>query len=197
MVKNTFGGSGHKKFARKHNSSNSSNNKLRPSLDKDEIYSVVTKMLGNNMFHCVGIDSVTRLCRIRGKFAGRGKRDNMVCLGGWVLIGRREWVNTDDSKIIAKMEECDLLEVYSDAHKALLMDSVREDWTILLNNDTTKIISSHKQDDYDIVFDTADKMIERTQLLQDINSETIAKMNLNTSNNDDNEEEEDINIEDI
>ena len=45
MVKNTHGGSGHKKFARKH-TSGAKSNKLRISEDEGEIYAIVTKMLG-------------------------------------------------------------------------------------------------------------------------------------------------------
>ena len=90
MVKNTHGGSGHKKFARKH-TSGAKSNKLRISEDEGEIYAIVTKMLGNGMFHCHCIDGTIRLGHIRGKFTGRGKRDNLVESGKWLLIGLREW----------------------------------------------------------------------------------------------------------
>ena len=90
MVKNTFGGSSHKKFARK-NTVGPKSNKLRVSDDEGEVYAIVTKMLGNNMFHCYCIDDTIRLGHIRGKFTGRGKRDNMVEGGKWVLIGF-DWV---------------------------------------------------------------------------------------------------------
>lgn len=91
MVKNTQGGSSHKKFARKFNTGGIKNNKLRVSEDEGEIYGIVIKMLGNNMFHCHCMDGIIRLGHIRGKFTGRGKRDNMVECGKWVLIGLREW----------------------------------------------------------------------------------------------------------
>ena len=92
MPKNTQGGSSHKKFARKHNLGGFNKNKLRISEDEGELYAIVTKLLGNGMFHCHCIDDTLRLGHIRGKFSGRGKRDNMVEAGKWVLIGLRETV---------------------------------------------------------------------------------------------------------
>jgi hypothetical protein len=193
MVKNTFGGSGHKKFARKHNSSGG-NSKLRTSMDEDEIYSIVTKMLGNNMFHCMGVDEVSRLGRIRGKFTGRGKRDNMVCLGGWILVGRREWTNADSTSNKKKIQECDLLEVYSDSNKAHLIDSVHENW---INNDTTKIAIRAQDQEIDNEFTFAtDKIIERDTLISAINSETTHKINL-TINDVEDEDEDEIDVDDI
>jgi initiation factor 1A len=78
MVKNTHGGSGHKKFGRKYTTSKHSS-RLRISENEYEIYAIATKMLGNNMIHCHCIDGIPRLGHIRGKFTGRGKRDNMIC----------------------------------------------------------------------------------------------------------------------
>ena len=129
MVKNTKGGSGHKKFGRKFTVAKP-NNRLRISEDEGEIYAIVTKLLGNNMFHCYCIDDVDRLGHIRGKFTGRGKRENMIAPGTWVLIGIREWdmdkiseVSKDKKK---KLSQCDLLEVYSESDKDRLKDTVVE-----------------------------------------------------------------------
>ena len=98
MPKNTQGGSSHKKFARKHNTAIINKNKLRISEDEGEMYAIVTKMLGNGMFHCHCIDNKLRLCHIRGRFDGRNKRNNMVTPGTWILIGLREWENSSDPK---------------------------------------------------------------------------------------------------
>ena len=111
MVRNTQGGSSHKKFGRKY-TTGAKSNKLRVSEDEGEIYAIVTKMLGNNMFHCFCIDGSIRLGHIRGKFTGRGKRDNMVDSGKWVLIGLREWDSGSGSAIAStksKLQKCDLL----------------------------------------------------------------------------------------
>ena len=91
MVKNVKGGSGHKSQARKHvMASSRANHKTRLSENEYEIYAQVTALLGNGMCHVKDIDNKEYLCIIRGKFRGRGKRDNMLIRGKWVLIGIRE-----------------------------------------------------------------------------------------------------------
>jgi len=120
MVKNVTGGSSHKKFGRKFstNSTSKAGTKLRVSEDEGELYCIVTKNLGNNMFHCCSTGGITYLGHIRGKFTGRGRRDNTIGPGVWVLIGLREWDNsaaTKNGKI--KLQQCDLLEVYTDLDK--------------------------------------------------------------------------------
>jgi translation initiation factor IF-1 len=150
MVKNIHGGNRHKGFARKHTIAKP-DNKLRIAGDECELYAVVTKMLGNNMFHCVTIDGITRLCHIRGRFAGRGKRDNMINVDTWILIGVREWESNNNAehkrngKI--KLPNCDLLEVYSDLDKERLKNSVSENWLILSSNETSKHIRDDKGED--------------------------------------------------
>jgi translation initiation factor 1A len=145
MVKNTHGGSGHKKFGRKYTVSKPSN-RLRISENEYEIYAIATKMLGNNMIHCHCIDGVQRLGHIRGKFTGRGKRDNMIGSGTWLLIGVRTWddpsVKESDSKKKLKLQQCDILEVYSDSDKQNLKDTVDEEWIELDNNDISRAVVS-------------------------------------------------------
>lgn len=181
MVKNTTGGSSHKKFARKH-TSGAKSNKLRVSEDEGEIYAIVTKMLGNNMFHCYCIDGIIRLGHIRGKFTGRGKRDNMVEGGKWILIGLREWdVPSEKSSSLSKgkekMQQCDLLEVYSDMDKHRLKESVSENWNILESNDVTKTNLREAVGDDDILFGT-DRDFERDRLIQEMQSSTTERITL-------------------
>ena len=203
MVKNTHGGSGHKKFGRKFTTSAKSN-KLRVSEDEGEIYAIVTKMLGNGMFHCCCVDGVLRLGHIRGKFAGRGKRDNMVEGGKWVLIGLREWdISSEKSSSLSKSKEkiqkCDLLEVYSDLEKQRLRESVSEDWHILDSNDVSKVALGEASDSTgdDFVFGT-DRDFERDRLIQEMNSSTAEKITLRIGENDvDEPTEEEINFDDI
>lgn len=167
MGKNIHGGAGHKKFGRKFSTNNASN-RLRVSHEEAEKYAIVTKMLGNNMFHCYCIDNVMRLGRIPGKFSGRHKRDNIVANGKWVLVGIREW----SSK---KMQECELLEIYSDSDKKGLIETVDEDWRVLDNNDISKKITATYEGDSDIVFST-DADIERERLLVEMKSTTTEKI---------------------
>jgi cobalamin biosynthesis protein CobT len=73
------------------------------------------------------IDDKERRCFIRGKFKGRGKRDNIIEVDKWVLIGIREFQQApgenaikSNSKGKKEMEMCDLLEVYSSGEKDTL-----------------------------------------------------------------------------
>jgi translation initiation factor 1A len=184
MVKNKFGGNKHKSFARKFANAKP-DNKLRLSEDENELYAVALRMLGNNMFHCMCIDGVTRLAHIRGKFAGRGKRDNIINVGTWILVGIREWdtnktTTTTESK---KMQQCDLLEVYSDYDIERLKDSVDVNWTLLVVSDGTTKPSNEIHGENSIYFAT-EKDIERDKLLEEMNSNKSSKIKLSIQNND-------------
>lgn len=213
MVKNTKGGSGHKKFARKFsNGGGAKANNLRVSQDISEVYAIVTKMLGNGMFHCFCIDRKPRLGHIRGKFSHRGgKRDNMVQVGKWVLIGLREWdtsgENSSMSKDNKKMQQCDLLEVYSDTDKQRLKETFAENWHILESNDVTKITNGSTSATESIIFTTEDD-IERELLIQEMKSNASNKITLieekmkdndyqNKNNIKEQDEDEEINFDDI
>jgi len=197
MVRNTHGGSGHKKFARKHTTGAKGSSKLRTSENDGEIYAVVTKMLGNGMFHCHCIDEVVRLGHIRGKFSKRGgKRDNMVEAGKWVLIGLREWdiSPTAMASKSDKIQHCDLLEVFNDSDKSRLKDTVEEDWHLLDSNDPTKHRSDVPIDADDIVF-TTHKDLERQQLMSEMDSSIVEKIVFKIGEDD--EAEEDVDVGDI
>ena len=192
MVKNVHGGNKHKGQARKFTSVKPSN-KLRIAENDGELYSIVVKMTGNGMFHAYCIDGVIRLCHIRGKFSGRGKRDNFVEVGKWVLVGEREWdinssseqkknVTSDATKPKLK---CDLLEVYNEIDKERLMDTVRMDWTILTSQDTTKT-KDVGDADVDITFQTQ-REEECDKLMNEINASKPANIKLQLKK----EEEED------
>ncbi len=202
MVKNTHGGSGHKKFGRKY-TSGAKSNKLRVSEDEGEIYAIVTKMLGNGMFHCHCIDGTIRLGHIRGKFTGRGKRDNMVEAGKWVLIGLREWdIPSEKSSCISKgkdkNQQCDLLEVYSDSDKQQLRESISEDWRCLDTNDVSKINLGEAYSVIDDFVFGSDKDFERDRLIQEMKSSTAEKITLHVGEpNEKDAAEDDINFDDI
>jgi len=121
MVKNDAGGNKGKGLARKHvNATKCGGSKLlRVATDEAERYAVVSKMLGNGMCYVRllsggnGGSASDKLCIIRNKFKGRGKRDNILDSGSWVLVGMREWASKQDT--------CDLLEVYNDGERDRLM----------------------------------------------------------------------------
>lgn len=192
MVKNTQGGSSHKKFGRKF-TTGAKNNKLRLSEDEGEIYSIVTKMLGNGMFHCLGIDEKQRLGHIRGKFSGRGKRDNMVDVGKWVLIGLREWDINSSRGEKDKLQKCDLLEVYSDSDKDRLKESVSENWNLLDANDLSRVNKTDFEEEDDSFQFVTEKDLEREKLIIEMKEESSKKILFTSFEN----EEEEVNIDDI
>jgi initiation factor 1A len=82
---------------------------LRTPVLDDEIFAVATKMLGGANVRVVCADGMERLCVIRNKFRGRGKRGNHIGGGSLLLVGRRSWSGTREGKLPV----CDLLCVYS------------------------------------------------------------------------------------
>jgi translation initiation factor IF-1 len=190
--KNVHGGAGHKKFARKHTSSGSSSNSfIRTSQDPNEIYAIATKMLGNNMFHCHCIDNKVRLCHIRGRFGGRNKRDNVINAGTWILVGLREWENigttTSSSK---KLQQCDLLEIYSGISKERLKELEDYDWSILNANDLSKVDTATTENEDEFKFMT-DRDEEIMRLNEEMKSNTSRKIVMIEDQN----EDEDIDVD--
>jgi initiation factor 1A len=150
MVKNTHGGSGHKKFGRKFTNTSGTGGRLRVSECEDEMFAIVTKMCGNNMVHVHCLDNGSRLCYIRGKFTGRRKKDNFVSVGTWVLVGLREYDATKEaiaatsllataSSAKTKLPGCDLLEVYTSSEKEQLKSNVEQNWNVLISHDTSTL----------------------------------------------------------
>ena len=84
----------------------------------------MVKRLNGNTFDVTCIDEKDRRCFIRGKFKGRGKRDNIIEVDKWVLIGLREFQQVPSELVLVngkkEMEMCDLLEVYSSSEKETL-----------------------------------------------------------------------------
>jgi translation initiation factor IF-1 len=117
-----MGGCNGKKVAHKH-AVKSTKSGLRISQNKSEIYGVV-KRLNGNTFDVTCVDEKERRCFIRGKFKGRGKRDNIIEVDKWVLIGLREFQQVPSEHALVngkkEMEMCDLLEVYSSSEKETL-----------------------------------------------------------------------------
>ena len=111
MGKNKFGGNKAKKMARKHNIP--VERKTRYQMEEGEIYGCCNKIHGGGQFQVLGIDGVERLCFIRKKFKGRGKKDNIINIGTIVLFGARDFETVAENKL----QKCDLLEVYSSSDK--------------------------------------------------------------------------------
>jgi len=183
MVKNVSGGSNNKKFARKNVAPSRSNNKLRVVEEEGEIYAVVVKIFGGRMCQVQCIDGVVRNCIIRGKFTGRGKRDNTLSPGVWVLVGIREWESTS--------QKCDLLEIYSDADKIKLQNSVSANWHALLIQDGTHSTTLAKDDIFH-----SDATEEYQNILLNSGPAVIG-LHPGNINEGEGEDDDDINIDDI
>jgi translation initiation factor 1A len=182
MVKNKQGGNKHKRFGRKFVNAKP-DNRLRYSEDDNELYGISIRMLGNNMFHCMCIDGITRLVHIRGKFTGRGKRDNMINVGTWVLVGVREWDTNKTTTTKSKMVQCDLLEVYSEYDVDRLKDSVDENWSLLVITDGSSK-KDERSDLEDSIYFATEKDIEREKLLEEMSSNKSKKIQLSIQDDD-------------
>jgi initiation factor 1A len=118
MVKNKTGGTGTKSLARKNENASSRNFRLRVAEEEGEQYAIVRKIYGGSRSEVFCQDGKSRQGIIRGKFSGRNKRNNIILAGTIVLVGLRDWATGKEGK----MEECDLLEVYS----ALEVDQLKQ-----------------------------------------------------------------------
>ena len=137
MVKNT-GGNKAKGYARKNMSGGS--HALRLSEDPAEVYAQAVKVCGGSICRIIDLNGTEMTCHIRGKFRGRGKRDNLIGPGTWLLIGLREWEKEPST---GKLLNCDLIEVYSDLDKNRLKNIVTNvNWSLFITNDTKSINST-------------------------------------------------------
>lgn len=118
MVKNSFGGSKAKGYARK-NEKSAGSSRIRMVQDDAEKYGIVRKIFGGSICEVFCDDQVVRQGIIRGKFRGKGKRNNIITSGTVVLIGLREWATGSKSD---KCEQSDILEVYS----AMELDQLKQ-----------------------------------------------------------------------
>lgn len=133
MVKNSTGGNKAKGFARKNLVKRDT--ALRIAKEEGEVYAQAVKVMGGSVVSVIDIEGNPLRGHIRGKFRGKNKRDNFIGPGTWLLVGLHDWENTSN-----KIQNCDILEVYSDSDKNRLKNSVTTvDWNLFINNDTKTI----------------------------------------------------------
>ncbi len=173
MVKNTTGGNKSKGYARKNIVGAKQERVTRMSKDENEIYAQVRKMLGNGMCEVLCADNVSRLCHIRGKFRGRGKKDNFITSGTILLIGLREWESGEVKH--GKLPNCDLLEVYSDSDKVSLKKNSDINWALFTSEFASS--SAKKLDD------ELDFMDESTLEYRELMENEIANITSGTNRN--------------
>jgi translation initiation factor IF-1 len=202
MVKNTKGGSGHKSQARKFVSPKASS-KTRLATEEGEVYAFVMNKSGGENCIVMCQDEVSRRCVIRGKFrSSRGKRDNFIAKGTWVLVGIREWTSSEK-------QVCDLLEVYNENDKIKLKTVPNVNWTKFISHDlecSSRDGSSAMQDDSfefsnSTVEEEYQKIMESSKsrmTLQTISESSTATTDNIMKGDDDGEEKEgEIDIDDI
>lgn len=207
MVRNTTGGSKHKSQARKNVAPRGgASNALRLAQEEGECYAQVEKMLGGSNCHVKCVDGDTRLCVIRGKFRGKGKRDNTLSLGTLVLVGIREYETCKGGKL----QTCDLLEVYREADKTRLFSNVKIDWSELRTNTvcTGEKESALSSEEFSFMTDEQiemDRLMReqeenikaRTKHTDDVSKETNIKLQINETNALFGDGDDDVDIDDI
>ena len=135
MVKNSTGGNKSKGFARKNLVKRDT--ALRVAKEEGEIYAQAVKIMGGSIASVIDIEGNPLRAHIRGKFRGRGKRDNFIGPGTWLLVGLHDWQTSSKP---GDVKECDILEVYSDTDKNRLKNSVTTvNWDLFISNDTKTI----------------------------------------------------------
>jgi len=176
MVKNVGGGNKSKGFARKNFVKKDT--LLRVSEDEAEIYAQVTKMCGGRICQVISINGVEMLCHIRGKFAGRGKRDNFIETGTWLLVGLREW---EKEKSVDKPQNCDIIEVYSNEDKNKLKNNITDvNWNLFVMNDNKQTGGNVKTNEFDDGITFADEKTQEFQELIEIQS-SLSKTGVSSS----------------
>jgi hypothetical protein len=147
MVKNT-GGNKAKGYARK--DLVKKDNALRVAREEGEIYAQAVKVMGGSIVSVIDINGNPLRGHIRGKFRGRGKRDNFISPNTWLLVGIHDW---GSDKKTGDIMDCDVLEVYNDSDKNRLKNSVTSvDWNRFILNETKTIGTEIERDETGIEF---------------------------------------------
>ena len=170
MVKN-FGGNKSKKMGRKFVKEQADHGvglKTRLSEDPCEVYAAVAKEYGNGRVLVKCVDGEERIMIIRKKFKGRGKRDNIIRVGTWVLVGLRSY----EARRADAKEVCDLLEVYGQHDVEFLKTNVQASWFVI----------GAREDDF--VPDDNFGFEEENEVVEDLPS-------------DDEEQEEELDLDDL
>ena len=97
------------------------------------------------------------------------------------------------------MQQCDLLEVYSDSDKYRLKETIPENWQILDTNDVSRDAKESSREEDDGFAFATDRDFEREKLITEMKSSTSKKITLNLDENTEEKEniEDEINFDDI
>jgi translation initiation factor IF-1 len=186
MVKNNTGGNKSKGFARKNLIKRDT--ALRVAQEEGELYAQAVKVMGGSIASAIDIDGNPLRAHIRGKFRGRGKRDNFITPGTWLLVGLHDWQS--DKIKPGDIKDCDILEVYNENDKNRLKNSViRVNWNRFIANDSKMIGSEVEKDESGIEF--ADENVQEYEQLINSQAKSGAFNSIIT------DEGEEINVDDI
>lgn len=187
MVKNA-GGNKAKGFARKNLVKRDT--ALRVASETGEIYAQAVKVMGGSIASATDLDGNPLRAHIRGKFRGRGKRDNFIAPGTWLLVGLHSWEDKATIKP-GEIRNCDVLEVYSESDKNRLKTSVTSvNWNRFVANDSKTFGNDKNSNELgDIEFADEDTQ-EYEQLI-------AAQASVGTSSNIIIDDGEEIDVDDI
>lgn len=170
MVKNQFGGSSHKKFARKSSTSNEHRPNVRTAKEEGEVYAKIVKIYGGGICGVSDMAGKEYMCVIRGKFRGKDKKNNLVEVGSWALVGLRDW----ESQSKGEKPKCDLLELYTKDEFTRLRNMVRGNWGSEEDADGSSSSSSETSTQSNqqpqFVFQTNEEEYEYEQLMASVSS---------------------------
>ena len=194
MVKNTKGGK-HKAGARKHMTAvRDKRTRLADPNEEGEKYASVSTISGGSHCRVICQDGHERICVIRGKFrGGRGKRNNFVGRGTWLLVGIRDWSSGADRND-GKLDTCDLLEVYADSDKQELLKTPGDHWKQFIANDNLAPGAGSSTTEDDMFVFTDNKEAEEYEKIMSSITKDTKKMDIVTAESSD---EEDVDIDDI
>jgi hypothetical protein len=183
MVKNNTGGNKAKGFARKNLVKRDT--VLRVAREEGEIYAQAVKIMGGRIASAIDIEGNSLRAHIRGKFSGRGKRDNFIGPGTWLLVGLHDWQIGNIKS--GGVKDCDILEVYNETDKERLKNSVTSvKWDKFIANEA-KSLGVNEQDD---ILEFTDEVTEEYEQL-------IASHATTTNNDIITDTGEEINVDDI
>jgi len=189
MVKNSTGGNKAKGYARKNLVKRDT--ALRVQNEEGEIYAQAVKVMGGSIASAIDIDGNPLIAHIRGKFRGRGKRDNFIAPGTWLLVGLHSWESDKTTAKANEIRNCDILEVYNESDKNRLKTSVTSvNWSRFIANDT-KTLGDDKIREDDVGFDFADEATQEYEQL------ITAQVSASASNAIINDDGEIIDVDDI
>ena len=182
MVKNNTGGNKAKGFARKNLIKRDT--VLRVAREEGEIYAQAVKIMGGRIASAIDIEGNPLRAHIRGKFSGRGKRDNFIGPGTWLLVGLHDWQTANIKS--GGVKDCDILEVYNEIDKERLKNSVTSvKWDKFIANEA-KTLGVKDEDD---ILEFADEATQEYEQL------IVAQATTNNAITIDNDEQ--INVDDI